>query len=112
MKIIDWKILEDHKTPHGVKVNLLYDRPEAQALHITLAPGESLKRHVTPVDVFFFVLEGTPTIEVGDEKTAVEAGLLVESPKNIVHCIYNNTGVQARILVVKAPRPVKKSKLL
>jgi len=36
----------------------------------------------------------------------------VESPKDIPHCISNNTTEVARILVVKAPKPTTKAKLL
>jgi hypothetical protein len=35
-----------------------------------------------------------------------------ETPKGIVHCIYNNSINIVRVLVVKAPRPVAKTKVL
>ncbi len=100
------------ETPHKVDVKLMYDQDTAQAMHITLQPGEALKPHITPVDVFFFVLEGTPHILVGDEKVKVEANSLVESPKDIIHCLYNESDLVARILVVKAPKPQAKARLL
>ena len=112
MKIIDVKQVEVSKTPHNVDVRKLYDTDSAQAVHITLQAGESLKPHITPVDVFLYVLEGTPDIRIGDETIAVGKDCLVESPKNIVHCLSNNSDQQARILVVKAPRPVTQAKLL
>ena len=99
-------------TPHKVDVQKLYDKESAQAMHITLQPGEALKPHITPVDVFFYVLEGTPEILIGKEKTEVPVDSLVESPKDIVHCLYNNSTNIARILVVKAPKPNTQSKLL
>ncbi|MGE0021317.1 MAG: cupin domain-containing protein [Draconibacterium sp.] len=98
--------------PHKVAVHKMYDKESAQAMHITLQPGEALKPHITPVDVFFYVLEGTPEILVGEEKVQINANMLVESPKDIVHCIYNNSPLVARILVVKAPRPTMQAKLL
>jgi mannose-6-phosphate isomerase-like protein (cupin superfamily) len=49
---------------------------------------------------------------VGKEKVQVEANSLVESPKEIVHCLYNNSDKVARILVVKAPKPTTQAKLL
>lgn len=100
------------ENPHNVDVRLLYNKDTAQALHMQLAPGESLKPHKTPVDVFFFVIEGKPDILVGEEKVRVEANSLVDSPKDIVHCIYNNTESIVRVLVVKAPKPASKTKLL
>jgi quercetin dioxygenase-like cupin family protein len=98
--------------PHKVDTRLLYDKESAQAVHIQLNPGEALKPHITPVDVFFYILEGTPTIHVGDEKQTLEPDTLVESPKGIVHFISNDTNRTARILVVKAPKPVGPTKLL
>lgn len=99
-------------TPHKVDTRLLYDNETAQAVHITLQPGETLRRHITPVDVFFYILEGTPTVHIGDEEETVEVDWLVESPKDIVHHISNKSEHVARILVVKAPKPKGKAMLL
>ena len=112
MKITDWKKQEIRETPHKVDVRLLYDTDDAQVTHISLKPGEALKPHITPVDVFFFILEGTPTIQVGEEKIVVKAGLLAESPRDIVHCLYNHSDAPARIMVVKVPKPTKSTRLL
>ena len=108
-KVNETKIEE---TPHKVDVRKLYDKDSAQAMHITLQPGEALKPHITPVDVFFYILEGSPEVLVGDEKIQVQADSLVESPKDVVHCLYNNSNAVARILAVKAPRPSTQTKLL
>lgn len=99
-------------TPHKVDTRLLYDNETAQAVHITLQPGETLKRHITPVDVFFYILEGTPTVHIGDKEKTVEVDWLVESPKDIVHHISNKSTQVARILVVKAPKPKGRATLL
>jgi len=109
IKVSESKVVE---TLHKVDVRKLYEKDSAQAMHITLQPGEALKPHITPVDVFFFVLEGTPEILVGKEKIQVEADTLVESPKDIAHCLYNNSETVARILVVKAPKPTANARLL
>ncbi len=90
----------------------MYNHDNAQAMHITLQPGEQLKPHITPVDVFFFVIEGTPTVQVGDEMVEVPENALVESPKDIIHCLYNKSEKPARILVVKAPRPTAMARML
>ncbi|HBS86826.1 MAG: cupin [Bacteroidetes bacterium GWF2_38_335] len=112
MKIVNPNDLEIKQTPHGVDVRMLYDKETAQAVQITLKPGEALKPHITPVDVFFFILEGTPHVMVGNEKTRVQSNCLVESPKDIVHCLYNESDKPARILVVKAPKPQSAARLL
>lgn len=112
MKIHKLSETQITETPHKLDVRKLYDSDSAQAMHITLHPGEALKPHITPVDVFFYILEGSPEVLVGQEKMQVQADSLVESPKDIVHCLYNNSTQVARILVVKAPKPTAISKLL
>ena len=105
-------ILEDTpvmENAHGVDARNLYDRPEAMVTVITLRPGQSLKRHITPVDVAFYVLEGTGVVEVGEEKLEVTGNTLIESPKGIVHCWYNESGSILRFMVIKAPKPDKKT---
>ena len=97
---------------HNVKAGPVYDTEHAIAVHITLEAGERLKPHVTPVDVFFYVLEGDVTVEIGDERETVGADYLVESPAKIRHCLYNDTDRVARILVVKVPKPTTQTRLL
>lgn len=93
------------ENPHGVDVKVMYNDPSAQALMISLQPGQALKPHTTPVDVFFFVFEGTATVHIGEETESFSSGTLIESPKDIIHHLSNQSDVVARILVVKAPKP-------
>lgn len=91
--------------PHGIQSYKMHDSQHAQIMHLLLMPGEELKPHITPVDVTFYVLEGKPNIMVGEENIQVKTDDLVESPKNIVHCIYNKTEAVVRVLVMKLPKP-------
>jgi len=68
MKIVDVKKADISQNPHNVDARRIYNNKYAQTVHLTLNPGESLKRHITPVDVFFYVLEGKGIVEIGDEK--------------------------------------------
>jgi quercetin dioxygenase-like cupin family protein len=77
-----------------------------------LKPGERLRRHVTPVDVMFYVLEGKGVVEIGDEKMAVGKDTVIHSPAKIVHCWYNESDSDLRVLVVKTPRPTESTVLL
>ena len=94
---------------HNVDARNLYNKPEAMVSIITLKPGQNLKRHITPVDVAFYVLEGRPSILVGDEKLVVKQDDIIESPKDIVHCIYNESDAAVRVLVMKLPKPTQKT---
>lgn len=109
----DYKTEQPKENPHKVDVRQLYSKETAQVMHITLKPGETLKPHKTPVDVCFYVLEGTPTVHIGEDSKQFDKDTLIESPADIVHYLSNNEGIEiARILVTKAPRPIKQTKLL
>lgn len=112
MKINKVKDVMASNTPHNVDVRKLYDNESAQAVHISLRPGQALKPHTTPVDVFFYILEGSPEVLIGKEKIQVYEDSLIESPKDLVHCLYNNSDSLARILVVKAPKPSTQTRIL
>jgi len=112
MKITKYQDQQIKETPHKIDVREMYNKATAQAVLMALKPGESLKPHKTPVDVFFFIVEGTPTIHIGDESKVCEADTLVESPADIVHYLSNDSNSLARILVVKAPRPISLTKVL
>ncbi|MFP4482558.1 MAG: cupin domain-containing protein [Thermovirgaceae bacterium] len=94
---------------HGVDARNLYSTEDAMVTVITLKPGQSLKRHITPVDVAFYVLEGTGVVEIGEEMQKVSKDTLVESPKDILHCWYNESDMPLKFMVIKAPRPTKKT---
>ena len=112
MKTIKIEDAPAHQNPHGVDVRKLYDTQHAQAVAITLEPGQQLKRHITPVDAIFVVLEGRGVVEVGEEKQEVGPNTLIDSPAGIPHCWYNESGSTLRVLVVKVPRQEEPSKLL
>lgn len=112
MKVTRWQEAQRVENPHGVDARVLYDTEHAQIVLITLEPGQRLKKHITPVDVAFFVLEGRGVVEIGDEKREVEAGALVESPARIPHCWYNESGERVRFLVIKVPRPEEPTRVL
>jgi mannose-6-phosphate isomerase-like protein (cupin superfamily) len=112
MKITDVSKVVSGPNPHHVDARKIYESPHAVAVVITLNPGEALKKHITPVDVFFYVLEGSGVIEIGDEKQKVGKDMLVESPARIPHRWINEGTSVFRVLVVKVPKPAEETKLL
>jgi quercetin dioxygenase-like cupin family protein len=91
--------------PHGVDVRHLFKTAHVVVSQITLEPGEAVKPHKAPVDVFFYVLEGTPSIEVERETVTVAPDTLVPSSAGRVHAIRNEGEERVRFLVVKTPSP-------
>ncbi|MDZ7792750.1 MAG: cupin domain-containing protein [Spirochaetia bacterium] len=90
---------------NAVTAKKLLSKSEVEVVRVELAPGSSLPVHSTPVDVFFFIIEGHGEVEIGEEREAVTAGALVESPKNIPHGLHNTSDSSLKILVVKTPKP-------
>ena len=112
MDVVKVAYSEALENPHGVDARALHASEHALVSHITLNPGEALKRHITPVDVIFYVLEGTGVVEVGGEKTEVGPDSLIDSPAKIPHCWYNESSEVLRFLVIKVPRPTGPTKVL
>jgi len=107
MKFIEVKNAPCKPNPHGVDVRMISDTENAQVSHILLKPGESLKKHITPVDVIFYVLEGDGVVEIGEERKEAGPDTLIESPAKIPHRWSNEGDKPVRILVIKTPRPAK-----
>jgi quercetin dioxygenase-like cupin family protein len=112
MKVVEVKDVQSKPNPHGVDARNLSDKDSAQVAHITLQPGESLKKHITPVDVVFYVLEGQGIVEIGKERKEVGADTLIESPAKIPHRWINESKGLVRILVIKTPKPKETTKIL
>lgn len=96
-------------TAHNVDARNIYNTVNAMVTIIRLKPGQSLKKHITPVDVAFFVLSGAGVVEIGEERAVVGKYSLIESPKDIIHCWYNQSDDDLEFMVIKAPRPEKKT---
>lgn len=112
MKIVQVKDVPSKCNPHNVDARAISDRESAQVVHITLLPGEALKKHITPVDVIFYVLEGKGVVEIGEERAEAFADTLIESPARIAHRWINESTDKLCILVIKTPRPKEATRML
>jgi len=112
MKIVNVLEAPEAPNPHGVSARAIHSTEHVQVSMVTLQPGEALKLHVTPVDVFFHVLEGEGVVEIGDEKEQVSADMLIHSPARIPHRLINDGEEEFRFLVVKTPRPTEQTRVL
>ena len=112
MKIVEVNSVSSKPNPHNVDARAISDTESAQVVHITLQPGEALKKHITPVDVVFYVLEGRGVVEIGEERASVCADTIIESLAKIPHRWINESERPMRVLVVKTPRPKEATKML
>ncbi|HET89729.1 MAG TPA: cupin domain-containing protein [Chloroflexi bacterium] len=112
MNIVNALTAPESPNPHGISARELLSTEHAQVVMVTLQPGEALKLHLTPVDVFFYVLEGEGVVEIGGEQQTVARDVLVESPARIPHRLLNESEAVFRCLVVKTPRPTESTRIL
>ena len=105
-KLSETPIME---TAHNIDARNLYNTKDAVITVITLKSGQSLKKHITPVDVAFYVLKGKGVVQIGEEKAVVVENMLIESPKDILHCWNNESNDDLIFMVIKAPKPNKKT---
>jgi mannose-6-phosphate isomerase-like protein (cupin superfamily) len=112
VKMAQVKDFESKKNPHNVDSRVVYSTEKAMVVHILLKPGEALRRHITPVDVAFYVIEGNGTIEIGDERAEAGPDTIVESPARVPHRWINNGPGNLRVLVMKLPRPTENTIVL
>ena len=101
------------KTAHKVSARKLMDYEHALVVMLDLKPNETLLPHITPVDVFFYILEGRGEVKIGDEIQKVKKDDIIFSPAKIVHLLRNpHDNANFRFLVVKTPKPTSETKLL
>jgi mannose-6-phosphate isomerase-like protein (cupin superfamily) len=112
MKAFEIKHFPASPNPHGIETKKFYENDHVQAVHIALNPGEKLKKHITSVDVFYYVLEGKGIVEIGNEKKEVTKDTFIDSPAKIPHCWYNESNEILRVLVVKTPNSLEKGRIL
>jgi len=88
-------------SPSGVRFARLFAGEKSVVAHVILEPGQTLPPHNVPGHANLFVLEGNPTISIGDETANFGPGTLIESPANIDKELSNHSKDIARILVIR-----------
>jgi mannose-6-phosphate isomerase-like protein (cupin superfamily) len=112
MEIIHALQAADGPNPHGVSAKGLHNTEHVQVTMVTLQPGEALKLHITPVDAFFYVLEGRGVVELKGEQQEIVRDDLVVSPARVPHRLMNPHEETFRFLVVKTPAQKEATRLL
>ena len=77
MKAVEIINIQGSPNPIRIETKKFHEKDHIQAVHITLNPGEKLKKHITAIDVFFYVLEGEDFVEIGDENKKFGSLLLL-----------------------------------
>ena len=87
------------------KLNL-FETPRFFCDVYCLEPGQAQKPHAHAAsDKIYAVLEGTVTVDVGDERTTLSPGDAVLAPAGPPHGVTNPGPGCAALLVFMAPKP-------
>jgi quercetin dioxygenase-like cupin family protein len=87
------------------KVNL-FDTTNCFCDLYCLKPGQSQKPHShTGADKIYYVLEGSATVQIGDEEQILGPGRIVLAPSEVVHGVRNDSSQPLSLLVFMAPNP-------
>ena len=100
MQLANAQVAWDRDGVLGRKVG---DGAGTQLVHLTLDPGARLAPHETPMDVFFHVIAGSGTIEVGEQGFRVRRGDTLFCPRKVLHGVENTGESPLEVLVVKTP---------
>lgn len=104
MKIINTDKAAVSASPRGVNVKHLLSNDSVAVSNIFLQPGEAVPSHTTPVDVFFYIIEGKGRVQIGQEIAEVKEKDLIESPAGIPHALFADDYFFS-VMVVKTPNP-------
>ncbi len=87
----------------GVITKELIDIEEVRVINIALEPGDEVPEHKVPVEVFFYILEGSGTIKIGDESAVVVEKDIITCPPNTTMALKADQSTKFSFLNVKTP---------
>lgn len=107
MKVINTFEQAEFANPHNISARLLASGAPAQFEHLMLEPGQVQKRHAAYTTVHLYILEGTGTLEAGDECIPIIADMLIIMPPETLHRLTNSGATRLRVLNIKVPPPTQ-----
>ena len=103
MEIIKMEEMEGNKNKRGVIAKKLIDHENTKVMNLVLSSGDSIPEHSVPVDVFFYVVEGKGTLQIGDESVVVTSNDIVTVPPETKMSVKADQGEKFSVLNVKTP---------
>ena len=105
MQVVNIQQYSDFASQKMVKHNLFTsERMFCDVYCLEPAQFQRIHSHAG-TDKIYYVIEGTPTVEVDGERQELGAGHAVWAPAGLDHGVMNNSPARARLLVFMAPHP-------
>ncbi|MEE4196456.1 MAG: cupin domain-containing protein [Bacteroidales bacterium] len=89
------------KVPIDLDAHILYSEKPIELVHLQLKPGEILADHKNPVDVIFFVVEGSGRLTLNGESKILNTTDTIRVSSEINRGWGNSTSEILKILVIK-----------
>jgi quercetin dioxygenase-like cupin family protein len=105
MQIIVPAEVPEAQNPMGLSVRHLHETSHVMLSLLTLEPGQAVPPHSAPVDVVFYVTEGSPVVQIEGESEQVGPNTLIPSAKGLHHAFRNDGDAPVRILIIRTPSP-------
>ena len=97
------------RVPFKFDGRILFSSGRYELVHLTLQPGDGMEAHTQPMDVVFYVTEGTGTLAIGDpgsHQEMVEVGCdTAVHLKAGISRAWKNTGGQPLLILVNKLLP-------
>ena len=103
MEIIKMDQVEGSKNKRGVVAKKILKNDDVQIMNLILEPGDVVPEHSVPVNVFFYIVEGKGSLQIGDEEKVVEARDIIPCPPNTKMRLEADQGEKFVVLNVKTP---------
>ncbi|HQC39923.1 MAG TPA: cupin domain-containing protein [Petrotogaceae bacterium] len=101
MQVIRWEDAQVRIDKDDIKARKFFEYEGSEFIVIKLNGFSELKKHKTPVDALFFVIQGKGEFFVGEENLTASQGTVIFSPKNIEHGFKNSSEKELQVLVMK-----------
>jgi quercetin dioxygenase-like cupin family protein len=85
----------------GILSQTLHNDDLVKVVLFAFAPGEELTAHTAPMPATLHFLEGSGTLTLGDETSAVQRGSFAYMPPNLPHAIVAETGLIMLLVMIK-----------
>ena len=103
MEIIKMDNIEGKQNKRGVIAKQLLKNDDVKIMNLVLSPGDEVGKHSVPVNVFFYIVDGKGTLQIGDESQVVETKDIIPCPPNTEMSLQADQGEEIVVLNVKTP---------
>ncbi len=79
------------------------ENADVKVMNISVKPGGKVPEHSVPVHVFFYVVGGKGSIQIGDEVREVTAGDIIVCPADTEMALFADKDSELVVLNVKTP---------